>query len=70
MASAGQQQFDRTVYGNTGSTGSGSGGGGGGGGMGSPAQIMATLRAEGKVPKRNPGRGRRPPKRGTRNTRR
>jgi hypothetical protein len=62
---AGKAQFDRTVYGNQGNTGN-SGGGGGAAVMGSPAAIMSQLRAEGKVPKRNTGRGRRPPARSSR----
>jgi len=51
--------------GNTGNTG---GGVAGSPGLGSPSQIMAGLRAEGKI-KRQPGRGRRQMPRGRRKTR-
>jgi hypothetical protein len=56
---AGRQIFDRTVYGSAGNTGNTGGGGGGSTTMGSPDQVMAGLRAAGKIPRR-PARGKRP----------
>jgi hypothetical protein len=70
-SSAGKRTFDRTVYGGgAGQTGSGRGRDPGPDNiMGSPAQVIGTLRAEGRAP-RPASRARRKPTRNARGSRR